>query len=44
MSKWYKIAKSNYQSGKWTLAMLKAVLAKGRITQDEYNEIVGDSE
>lgn len=44
MSKWYKVAKRNYESGRWSLEMLRNVLDAGRITEDEFHEIVGVSD
>lgn len=43
-SKWYKVAKRNYEAGRWTVEMLRNVLQAGRITQAEYDEIVGGGE
>lgn len=39
-NKYYEIAKRNYESGNWTTAMLRRLVELGRITQDEYDEIV----
>jgi hypothetical protein len=38
----YKIAKRNYDAGLWNRSMLKNLLSLGRLTQDEFNDIVGD--
>ena len=39
-SKWYEMARRNYQSGRWSDEMLSNVRDKGRITSDEYQLIV----
>lgn len=44
MSKWYKVAKRNYDTGRWSVEMLRNVLGAGRITEDEFREIVGEAE
>lgn len=44
MSKWYKVAKRNYDAGRWSLDMLRNVLDAGRITQSEFDDIVGEDE
>lgn len=38
----YKIAKRNYETGLWNRAMLENLLNLGRLTQDEFDDIVGD--
>lgn len=43
-SKWYATAKRNYDSGRWDEQMLSMVLERGRITQAEYDEIVGSED
>lgn len=43
-SKWYEMAKRNFDAGRWSEEMLRNVMQKGRITQDEYDEIVSGSE
>lgn len=43
-SKWYEMAKRNYDSRRWSEEMLRNVMSKGRITQDEYDEIVSGGE
>ena len=40
--KFYVIAKRNYDAGLWNRAMLENLLELGRLTQDEFNDIVGD--
>ncbi len=42
-SKWYEMARRNYLSGRWTDEMLGNVRDKGRITSDEYQNIVSSS-
>lgn len=41
MSAYYKIAKKNYDSGFWNRAMIDHLLEIGRLTQEEYDDIVG---
>ena len=36
--------KSYYETGKWTLAQVQALLEKGIITEAQYAEIVGESD
>ena len=38
----YKIAKRNYDAGLWNRSMLEKLGNLGRLTQDEYDDIVGD--
>lgn len=38
---YYKIAKRNYDNGMWNLAMIQNLLSLGRLTQEEYDDIVG---
>ena len=40
----YKIAKRNYEAGLWNRAMLENLLNLGRLTQAEFDDIVGDKE
>lgn len=35
------MAKRNYDRGLWTVEMLSALVEKGKLTQSEYNEIIG---
>lgn len=45
MSKrYYDIAKRNYDSGMWNRAMVEHLLELGRLTQEEFNDIVGDGD
>ena len=37
----YERAKHYYEAGYWTIAMLRAVTAKGYITPAEFKEITG---
>lgn len=41
---YYKIAKKNYDNGMWNLAMIQNLLRLGRITQEEYDDIVGETD
>ena len=41
MSVAYKMAKKYYDNGLWGKDRLDALLAKGKLTQEEYDEIVG---
>ena len=38
----YKIAKRNYEAGLWNRSMLENLLNLGRLTQDEFDDIVED--
>jgi uncharacterized XkdX family phage protein len=38
----FEILKQRYEQGRITKAMLKIYVRKGVITQEEYNEIVGE--
>lgn len=38
----YKIAKHNYDAGLWNRSMLENLLNLGRLTQDEFDDIVGE--
>lgn len=40
-SRFYEMAKRNYEKGLWNLDMLMNFVALGRITEDEYEEITG---
>ena len=42
--KFYVIAKRNYDAGLWNKAMLENLLELGRLTQAEFDDIVGDAE
>ena len=42
MSKTAQKYQKYYEAGYWTLEMLENAVAKGKITQEEYEEIVGD--
>ena len=42
-SAYFEKAKEKYDSGAWTKAMLKVLVAKGKITEAEYAEIVGEA-
>lgn len=44
MSRFFNIAKSNYDKGLWNKAMLENLVTLGRITQEEYEEITGENE
>lgn len=35
------MAKRNYDRGLWTVEMLSALVEKGKLTQSEYDEIIG---
>ena len=40
--KYYEIAKRNYEQGLWNRAMIDHLLEIGRITQAEYEAIIGE--
>lgn len=42
MSRIYKIAKKYYEKGLWTKADLQRLVDAGQLTQEEYDEIVGE--
>ena len=42
-SEYYNLVKEKYDSGKWTKAMLRALVAAGRITAEEYEQITGEA-
>lgn len=41
-SAYYELVKRKYDSEKWTRSMLRALVASGRITEEEYREITGE--
>ena len=41
-SEYYDLVKEKYDSGKWTKAMLRALVAAGRITAEEFEAITGE--
>lgn len=44
MSKFAEKVNKWYKSGLWSLRMVRDALEKGKITQEEYDEIVGADE
>lgn len=38
-----EMAKKNYERGLWTVEMLAALVAKGKMTEADYNEITGET-
>ena len=42
MSKFAEKVRQWYHAGIWTLEMVRNAVIKGKITEDEYHEIVGD--
>lgn len=42
MSRIYKMAKRYYEKGLWTAADLHRLVDAGQLTQEEYDEIVGE--
>ena len=42
MSRIYKMAKKYYDKGLWTEADLQKLVDEGKLTQEEYDEIVGE--
>ena len=40
--RYYLIAKKNYDAGLWNRAMLENLLNLGRLTQAEFDDIVGN--
>ena len=42
MSKYYEMAKAYYPT-KWNIAMLRNLVAKGRLTEEEFAEITGEN-
>ena len=43
MSKFFNIAKANYDSGAWNKAMIANLVVRGRITAEEYEIITGEA-
>lgn len=43
MSKYAEIAKRYYESGQWSRSRIVDLLEAGRITQEEFAEIVGET-
>jgi uncharacterized XkdX family phage protein len=43
MSKFAERCKAYYESGWYTRKMLKNMVEKGKLTEEEYNEITGES-
>ena len=41
MNKIYELAKKNYPT-LWNIDMLRNLVAKGRITEEQFNEITGE--
>ena len=39
----YEIVKRNYEHGLWTKTLVKMAFKKGIITEQQYEEIVGES-
>lgn len=44
MSKTAEKYKEYYETGKWNKTMLANMVSKGKITQEEYEEIIADTE
>ena len=42
MSKHYKIVKRNYDNGFWDISKVRDAVAKGWITEAEFEEITGE--
>lgn len=42
MSKYFIIAKTNYEKGLWNRAMIEHLVELRRLTQEEANEILGE--
>ena len=42
MSTAYKLAKKYYDEGLWGKDRLKALVEKGKLTEDEYEDITGE--
>lgn len=38
----YFLAKKNYENGMWSKAMLQMLVARDRMTAEEYEEITGE--
>ncbi len=43
MSKYARIAKKHYQDGDWTLDMILMLAAKGKLTPEEVDWILGEN-
>lgn len=41
--KYYSIAKKNYDNGLWNRAMIEKLYVLGRLTKEEFDDIVGES-
>lgn len=41
-SEYYDLVKEKYDSGKWSQKMLRSLVAAGRITAEEFEEITGE--
>lgn len=41
-SPFFELAKTKYEEGKWTIKMLRALVAAGKITAEEFTEITGE--
>lgn len=42
-SEYFALVKEKYDSGKWSKRMLRALVAAGRITAEEFEEITGEA-
>ena len=42
-SAWFERIKMYYGTGRWNLSMVKNAVKKGKITEEEYQEIMGKS-
>lgn len=42
-SEYFELVKEKYDSGKWGKKMLRALVAAGRITAEEFEEITGEA-
>ena len=43
MSRWYKLAKAYYPD-KWNRPMVDRLFEEGKLTQEEYDDVVGTGE
>jgi len=43
MSEFFELCKAKYDAGKWTRAMLRALVAGGRLTAEEFETITGEA-
>lgn len=43
MSKIFEKAKKYYEEGRWTRKYIQALLTAGKLTQEEYDEIIAGS-